>query len=70
MQTIEVTEDQKKKLDILNAFGDKFMAVKAFLLDLGLPETVNFSLAIQYLDDGFLRAREAIMAVAEVSQPV
>jgi len=52
----------EEKLDVLNEFSEKYMELKQYLLSLKLSDTGNINIAIQYLDDGYLRAREAIFA--------
>lgn len=51
------------KLKQLNDFAKKFRELKQSLLDLNLKSHENVRLAIERLDDGYLRAREAIFAV-------
>ena len=56
------------QLDQLNEFGKRFMELKAYFLNMNLASQENVRLAIERLDDGFLRGREAIFSPAIVQE--
>jgi len=62
-------QPNEKHLQMLNEFGKRFMDLKAYFLRLNLPGD-NVRLAVERLDDGFLRAREAIFALPMVTTPL
>lgn len=53
----------QKKIDRLNDFAKDFRALKDKLLSMELDSVENVRIAIEHLDDGYLRAREAIFAI-------
>ena len=57
---MNIDEQNKKSLENLKGFFDIFMEMKNYLVDLNLPYSDDYRLAVEHLDDGFLRAREAI----------
>ena len=63
----EQPQIQQVQLDRLNEFGKRFMELKGYLLKLNLDSHENVRMAVEHLDDGFLRGREAICAVPMVS---
>lgn len=65
---MELNEQQKKVMELVDSFSAKFMELKECLLKLGLPDSDNLRIGIMYLDDGYLRGREAIMALSQ-AQP-
>lgn len=62
-------QPSEKHLEMLNEFGKRFMELKAYFLRLNLPGE-NVRLAVERLDDGFLRAREAIFSLPMVTTPL
>lgn len=61
---------QPEQLEKLNEFGKRFMELKSYFLKLQLQDQENVRLAIERLDDGFLRGREAICSIPMVSDLV
>jgi hypothetical protein len=64
-QENQVTPEQ---LNQLEEFGKRFMDLKLYLLKLNLPNIENVRICIQYLDDSFMRGREAIFSPPIVSE--
>lgn len=62
------TQINPEQLERLNEFGKRYMELKAYFLKLQLQDQENVRLAIERLDDGFLRGREAIFSPAIVQE--
>lgn len=65
-----MTELNDERLKMLDEFAFKFMEVKKYLLGLNLVAGAeHVRIAIQYFDDGFMRAREAIFSLDTIQVP-
>jgi hypothetical protein len=64
----QIILNQDHKLKMLNEFSEKYTAMKDFFLRYRLTDSQNVHLAVQYWDDGYLRAREAIFASSPLSE--
>ena len=53
---------REKRLGMLDDFASTFVQLKSHFQNLKLKNEENVRLAIEYFDNGFLRAREAIFA--------